>query len=167
MQRAYNKGVEICTRWASQHDNTDVQHVQIEHFPRHSCSDSICHPYDNDDMSSNGTSSSDEEEQKQHDNEANGKTRHYFDKSMMDILGRSIIIKVYSHQLNKDFSVKEPGKQRQPNLFIVSANQFADNAVSQAKTIMDDIPLNLNFDQVFYPPFSPRWCFTCEGSILK
>jgi hypothetical protein len=63
MQRAYNKGVEMCTRWASQHDNTDVQHVQIEHFPRHSCFDSIRHPYDNDDMSSNGTSTSDEEEQ--------------------------------------------------------------------------------------------------------
>jgi hypothetical protein len=58
---------------------------------------------------------------------------------MYDCLGRIIIIiKVFSHQLNPDFSIKRRGESPRPNTFVVSANQIADNAVTQAHKIYDD-----------------------------
>jgi hypothetical protein len=38
------------------------------------------------------------------------KNRYKFDNSMYDILGRTIVLKVFSHQLDTDFSVKCQGK---------------------------------------------------------
>jgi hypothetical protein len=84
---------------------------------------------------------------------------------MFDTLEKIIIVKVFSHQLNADFSIKHPGQPPSPNLFITSANQFADNAVQQARELITNIPAN--FDQVFYPEFSPRWCFTVNGQVTN
>lgn len=93
------------------------------------------------------------------------KKRSYFDSNMVDPLGRIIIIKIYSHQLNKDLTLKIPSKIPSLNLFIVSANQYTDNAASQAGALIHSLPST--FDRLFYPPFSPRWCFTFEGCITN
>jgi hypothetical protein len=60
------------------------------------------------------------------------KSRFTFNHSIYDFLGNIIILKVFSHQLNKDFEVAIMGKSPQPNMFIASANQTADNAANQA-----------------------------------
>jgi len=82
------------------------------------------------------------------------KGRYKFDSSMIDILGGVIIVKVYSHQLDKDFAIKSPDMQPKPNLFLSSGNQIVDNAATQAKEIANHQLENLN--QIFYPLFSPR-----------
>jgi hypothetical protein len=84
---------------------------------------------------------------------------------MIDKLDRVIILKVFSHQLNADFSIKNPGKNPSPNMFITSTNQFSDNAVTQARRIIQDVPNS--YEQLFYPPFSPRWCFTFDGCVTN
>ena len=84
-----------------------------------------------------------------------------FDQSMFDTLGRNITLKVYSHQLNNNFTEKEQNIPPNPCLCIVSANQYADNAATQVKEIIHTIPHDL--DHMYYSPFSPRWCFTFDG----
>jgi hypothetical protein len=71
----------------------------------------------------------------------------------------------YRHQLNKDFSVKSIDKQPCPNIFVTLANQFADNAASQAKVSI--IIRHHMYEKIFYPPFSSRWIFTFEGCITN
>jgi hypothetical protein len=93
------------------------------------------------------------------------RNRYYFDKGMHDNLQNIIILKVYSHQLNRDFVVEDSGKEPSPNLFITSANQHADNAASIAKEII--IINHEEYDDIQYPPFSPRWCFTFEGHAIN
>jgi len=105
------------------------------------------------------------EEQSQDTMDLQSKNRYHFDESMINILDQVLIIKVYSHQLNKDFSIKQPGKSPSPNLFVVSANQFADNAASQVRAIVKNLPHT--YDHTYYPPFSPRWCFTFEGKVTN
>jgi hypothetical protein len=90
-----------------------------------------------------------------------GTNRYCFNDTMFDILPNILIVKVFSHQLDNEFISKCPGKDPRPNIFVVSANQFADNAVSNAHDIIaydQRIQENLR-----YPAFSPRWCFSCEG----
>jgi hypothetical protein len=117
---------------------------------------------DNSDESSNESSISNAytnllEEQSQE------KDRYCFDSSMYNLLGRNITIKVYSHQLQKGYTIKTYGKQPSPNLFTVSANQSADNAAEQVKRIAPI--LQDRYLQIFYPPFSPRWSFSYDGCI--
>ena len=81
------------------------------------------------------------------------KNRYHFDDNMYDNLDRIIIIKVYSHQLNADFTIKTLNKHPKPNLFVVSANQFADNAATQARLISRTLANNI--DKMSYLPFSP------------
>jgi hypothetical protein len=91
--------------------------------------------------------------------------RYRFDDTMYNELQSMILLKVYSHQLNKHWAVECPGKEPSPNWYITSANQYADNAASMARDI---IPINdEDFDDLRYPPFSPRWCFTFEGHIIN
>ena len=85
--------------------------------------------------------------------------------TMLDVLEHITIIKVYSHQLNKDCSVKHTGEYPRPNLFIVSANQYADNAANQARKVIDDVPSS--FETLYYPPFSLRWSFSFEGCVTN
>jgi hypothetical protein len=49
--------------------------------------------------------------------QSEGKNRYCFDSSMYDLLGQNIFIKVYSHQLQKDNTIKTFGWQPSPNLF--------------------------------------------------
>jgi hypothetical protein len=55
---------------------------------------------------------------------------------MFDILPNILIVKVFSHQLDNEFISKCPGKNSKPIIFVVSENQFADNAVSNAHDII-------------------------------
>jgi len=91
------------------------------------------------------------------------KNRNQFDTTMIDALEKIIIVKVFSHQLNSDFTTKQNGRRPSPNLFITSANQFVDNAAAQARELID--PLPSSFENIFYPIFFPRWCFTFVGQI--
>jgi hypothetical protein len=84
---------------------------------------------------------------------------------MIDFLDRIIVVKVYSHQLGKDLRIKVHGNHPKPNLFIVSANQHADNAVAQARPILNVV--QPNFEHMYYPPFSPQWCFTYDGKVIN
>jgi len=70
-------------------------------------------------------------------------------------------VKVYSHQLKEDFTTKNPDMQPKPNLFVSSGNQIADNAATHAREIFNSI--HDIGTQMFYPPFSPRWCFSFSG----
>jgi hypothetical protein len=45
------------------------------------------------------------------------------------------------------------------------ANQFADNAATQAKFSI--IIKHHMYKKIFYPPFSPRWSFTFEACITN
>jgi len=84
---------------------------------------------------------------------------------MYDFLDCNIVLKVFSHQLTEDFVIKDPGKSPQPNLCVVSANQFADNAATQAKQVIQIE--DTNYEQIFFPAFSFRWCFSYEGCLTN
>jgi hypothetical protein len=92
------------------------------------------------------------------------KIRYRFDHSMYDCLGRVIIIKVFSDQMNADFTVKMLGKKSSPNIFAVSANQIADNAAMKAQNLFQARAIPES-DECFYPPFSYRWIFSFEGCL--
>jgi hypothetical protein len=94
------------------------------------------------------------------------KTRYQFDSTMYDCLGCIITIKVFSHQLNEDFTTKVIGKKPCPNLFVISANQLADNAATQAQKLYETIDTD-DLTCNFYPPFSPRWSFSFEGRLTN
>jgi len=155
MRRAYENGKNLCKIWAEQHNTIGIQRVRIhQRSPRvHMGSDIENSDTDND----SDTSYISEESQHQH--------RYHFDQSMVDILDRVMNLKVYSHQPNQDFTIKYPGNRPSPNLFIVSANQFADNTVTQAHLMINNLPST--FDHINYPPFSPRWCFTFDGKVTN
>jgi len=153
----YERGERICRTWIKQEDDNTF----------HTCSlnkenDSInSTTWDTSSSSSLLTS---------------GETQHYmnnqkeknydFDSSMLDCLGRIIIVKVSSHQVNSDFTLKSPRKKLTPYAFIVSANQIADNAATQAQTIYGNLSLEA-IDTCFYLPFSLRWNFSVEGCLTN
>jgi hypothetical protein len=127
-KRLYKRGEEMCIMWVAQRD-MDTDHE--------AACDQISNNIDLEveEESSLGSSSSDEQSitTEYHTSEKN---RFHFDRSMFDTLEHIIILKVDSHQLNKEFSIKIPQECPSPNLFLVSASQYADNAVSQAKKVM-------------------------------
>jgi hypothetical protein len=96
--------------------------------------------------------------------QSHSKNRYTFDHSMYDCLEWVIIIKVFSHQLNSDFTVKTLGEKSKPNIFAVLANQIADNAASQAHNLFLMYTMN-NLDKCLYPPFSSRWRFSFGGCL--
>jgi hypothetical protein len=150
----YARGEEICKLWAAQDtapimNSNDEDDNSVSSLP--SWTDEIID--DNIDTPALDTNSM-----------MTGKNRHRFDPTMYDCLERLILLKVYSHQLTSEFEIKDAGKIPKPNLFVVSANQFADNAASQAIRISNTFE-NADTDFSFYPPFSPRWCFSFEGRL--
>ena len=84
---------------------------------------------------------------------------------MIDCHDRVIVVKVYSHQLNNDFTIRVPGKPC-PNLFATSSNQYADNAADQAMKLFKAYDMSTS-NQCSYPPFSPRWFFSFEGRLTN
>eukprot|EP00590_Aulacoseira_subarctica_P005294 CAMPEP_0172416722 /NCGR_PEP_ID=MMETSP1064-20121228/3216_1 /TAXON_ID=202472 /ORGANISM="Aulacoseira subarctica , Strain CCAP 1002/5" /LENGTH=1681 /DNA_ID=CAMNT_0013154579 /DNA_START=343 /DNA_END=5384 /DNA_ORIENTATION=- len=91
-------------------------------------------------------------------------SRFTFNHSMYDLLNGTIVMKVYSHQLNKDFQVSLAGKSPQPNMFVASANQIVDNTAEQIRHLSKN-SYKMEWDKISYPPFSPKWSFSFEGSL--
>lgn len=84
---------------------------------------------------------------------------------MYDLLGNTIIMKVFSHQLTDNFQISSPGKSPKPIVFIVSANQFVGNAATQAHLFATITPtVDQNF---FYSRLSSKWCFLFEGGLTN
>jgi len=161
----YARGEEVCKLWASNkllpssshsQPGSEYQASELDNSSKHSsCS------WENDILSIN----SDSETENPPDALRVPTTRYRFGTDMYDLLGRNIVIKVFSHQLNKDFTIKTPGRLPKPNLFIASANQIADNTATIAHQISTG-PLN-HVTDVSYPAFSSRWCFTFEGRVTN
>jgi len=94
------------------------------------------------------------------------KSRYRFDDTILDYHDRIIVVKVFSHQLNKDFTLRIPGMQPAPNMFVTSSNQYADNAADQAMKLFESYDMTSN-KHCFYPPFSPKWSFSFEGGLTN
>ena len=140
MLEMYKKGEEICKFWASKilaYNNPSKSDENSDDNSR----------YESDDESITSQISNAFPLQQQLT-----KDRYRFDQTMYDCLGHATIIKVYSHQLNSDFSVKTAGKYPAPNLFAVSANQIADNMASYAQIVHSTLA-GESYDYIFYPPF--------------
>ena len=150
-RRLYAKGEEICKFWASNNllprPNADLTDTET-HEENTDCQSHLSrYSWNADSLSEDSIL---ELGQPSH-LIPNAKTRYRFDPDMYDLLGRVIVIKVFSHQLTSDFTVKNSGKEPKPNLFIVSANQFADNAATQAQRINSGSGNYI--ETIFYPPF--------------
>jgi hypothetical protein len=147
----FNNGLESCIKWASSHRSTSGT-------TRNHSNISL-----NEEQDSDSTSDA-----SSHNSWVihTGKDRYKFDGSMFDNLHETIVLKLYSHQLNETFQVIQHGKRPSPNLFIMSANQIADNAATQARHIIQ-INNEEHVECLRYPPFSPRWCFSYEGCVTS
>jgi hypothetical protein len=104
----YEHAIELCKLWATPATNNDDN------------SQSLPYTYENEDHDSDEDTiflwddsslsiSSVEEINLQANAPVSEKNRNHFDSSMFNDLGRCIIVKVYSHQLNQDFSVNNDG----------------------------------------------------------
>ena len=150
----YKRAEEICQTWAK---------VNIPNNCEPDHDESIS--YTNDEESMSDSTSTNYSEWPPLEHAHNKKNRSYFDSTMYDLLGKNTTIKVFSHQLNKDFSLNTRVRCPSPNLCIVSANQYADNAATQAHEIISEV--QHDYDKIFYPAFSPRWCFSFEGCLIN
>jgi hypothetical protein len=115
---AYERGEAICQEWASKkylNGNETYIDDDTETLNSDAWSVSTYHEMEDTYLPSSHSQS-------------HSKNRYTFDHSMYDCLERVIILKVFSHQLNSDFTVKTLGEKSKPNIFAVSANQIADNA---------------------------------------
>jgi hypothetical protein len=158
-RRIYKRGEEICKEWASKKSNDKYEDSS------HSSSTSYYTDSEEESSLDYGLNEPLKIEENSEMVQKTENRRYKFDTSMVDMLGHVIIVKVYSHQLDKNFAIKSPDMQPMPNLFIPPGNQIADNAATQAKEITNHQLEDLN--QIFYPPFSPRWCFSFEGCITN
>jgi hypothetical protein len=147
----YQRGEAVCKFWAEQGNITAKPSIDDKSV--HSLTS-----WDDRSSSSNSESSNDQI--------APVDTKRYrFGPSMYDLLEHKIVIKVFSHQLNPDFTTKSLGNTPRPNIFVVSGNQTADNAAEQARKISDTFTDNI--DCLHYPPFSATWSFAFEGSLAN
>jgi hypothetical protein len=150
----YKRGEALCRAWATQKDaieqkgNTDDVSIASSHSTN---SDSSL-------TSSDASLSATPQKP--------AKNRYRFDETMLDCLERILIVKVFSHQLNNNYSIKVQGKQPSPNIFSATANQIADNAATQAKKLFQSYDMT-EVDHCAYPPFSQRWSFSFEGNLTN
>jgi hypothetical protein len=85
---------------------------------------------------------------------------------MYDLLRNTILLELFSRQFTEDFQVSTVRKIPQPKMFVASANQFIDNAATQARCL-SMLPYTDEYNKVFYPVFSPKWCFSFEGGLAN
>jgi hypothetical protein len=128
--RIYNRAEEICKLWAQQ-SNTNIQGDNTDDSSHHTSS--TMESYDTDYTDINSTGSDETQFLGTNNN------RNRFDPSTYDLLGRIIIVKVFSHQVNQDFTNKSYGQNPAPNLFVVPANQIADNQLPWHTTYMKNM----------------------------
>ena len=169
MKRLYKRGEDICKLWASKDLLPFSQKTQATMMPYADDTPDLLHDHHHpprpqwDDDSATNTSCSTEDPRLAPSQPTN--SRYRFDHSMYDLLDPKVVIKVFSHQLNEDFTVKNVGNMPKPNLFVVSANQIADNAATQAHRLNTTSAPSTT--KVYYPAFSPRWSFTFDGCITN
>jgi len=110
--------------------------------------------YDDTSVSTSSSNSSNEQANEQNKK----KDRSHFDYNMYDTLERILILKVFSHQLNRDFTKKYEYTAKPESVFGFC---YTDNAATQAREIIKTLPRE--FESMLSPPFSPRWTFTFNG----
>jgi len=154
--KLYRRGERICKIWARKNNTRAyIQNISRAWDTDHSMTSySESSHLDITSSSSDGSNSNCSESTWQ------------FNSSMYDCLGRVIVAKVFSHKLNSDFSIKNSNKRPRPNMFITSANQVADNVVTQAHELYND-EIHGDEEVCFYPPFSPRWNFSFDGRLIN
>jgi hypothetical protein len=114
----YNRGVDVCIIWTNQYNASEHEHDTYN-------SDNLASwTEDSGSYFSYGSSY-----ESFRNNDTNRKYSFY--ESTYDLLGRVIIIKVYSHQTKTDFTKNNHTSKLCPNRFAVTANQIADNAATQ------------------------------------
>ena len=155
-QRLYKRGERVCKIWANA--NTLSKTSPLEQQEIGSDSHSINSSSTLDDDSSIDTFECPKIQKKA--------SRFTFNESMYDLLQGTIIMKVYSHQLTKDFQISVAGKTPQPNMFVASANQIVDNTAEQARHLARST-FSPEWEKIFYPPFSPQWSFSFEGGLTN
>jgi len=123
-QRLYQRGERVCKIWAEANASSNAPPRAISDTESHS-TDSLA-TRDDEDTSLDLTVCPKIKKKG---------SRFTFNHGMYDVLDKTIIMKVYSHQLNSDFQVSLAGKAPQPNMFVVSANQIVDNTAEQIRHI--------------------------------
>jgi hypothetical protein len=131
-RRLYERGEEICKLCALHKNSTNKNCSEVQSTISQNLS------YNEESSEESSTDHSIETTSIQGHKEKN---RYHFDSTMVDTLEWILVLKVYAHQLNRDYTVKSPGKQPSPNLLVVSANQHADNVANQVKDVIDNIPV--------------------------
>jgi hypothetical protein len=152
-KETYKRGEALCRAWATKSGTIE----QRENIDEDSTSSSQSRNSDNSSTTSASSCSTTLKP---------AKNRYRFDETMLDSLAPILIVKVFSHQLNDDYSIKVRGKKPSPNIFCVTANQIADNAATQAKKLFQYYDMT-KADHCVYPPFSPRWSFSFEGNLTN
>jgi hypothetical protein len=79
-------------------------------------------------------------------------------------LERIIVVKVFSHQLDKDFMVKRPEKNQ---VQIYSLCQQISMQIMRLIRLENLFRTLMAAMIKFYPPFSPHWCFSFEAYIIN
>jgi hypothetical protein len=157
MIQLYKKGEKLCKLWDDQ--NMSRKHEEDNHNIK------------DDDTYSSSSSSNTLDSAKTRDHITNAITadarRYHFDCSMFDQVGRITIMKVFSHQLNSDLTIRNPNGTPSSNLFAATANQIADNIATSALCFYASHQIPEMDDCFFYPPFAPEWCFSFEGLLTN
>ena len=154
-RKLYQRETRVCKIWADANDSNNAYSEEIE-----------------DELSISSSTSVDIDEDQNSYASAELKThqkrlaRFTFNHNMYNTLTNTIIMKVFSHQLDADFQTSITGKTPKPNMFVVSGNQIADNTVEQARRIYTQSH-QLEQDKLFYPPFSPKWTFSFQGGLTN
>jgi hypothetical protein len=159
MWDTYERGEQICKRWATQGNNIDMS-LPLD---RQNYEEDNTYVEDNESLSvsSNIGSTCSEIPCHQHNN-----NRNKFNCSMYDHYGRVTTAKVYSHQLKADFTINnDKGRHPSPNMFAASTNQVTDNAANAAQNFYDTHEHIVAYNCCYYPPFSSDWSFTDDGLI--
>ncbi len=152
----YNRGENVCKIWTNQYN--DLTSSEHEHDTYNS--DSLASwTEDSGSYFSYGSSY-----ESFRNNDTNRKYSFY--ESTYDLLGRVIIIKVYSHQTKTDFTKNNHTSKLCPNRFAVTTNQIADNAATQAHKLFERCNW-MELNHCVNPPFSSRWNFTFEGQLIN
>jgi len=99
-KRIFKRGEEVCKRWAMKKHQHNTSEDSLSFYNERSATEDES---SNESTFSKSTMSSTKKSSME-------KNRYKFDNSMYDILGRTIVLKVFSHQLDTDFSVKCQGK---------------------------------------------------------
>ena len=83
-----------------------------------------------------------------------------------------IVLKVYSHQLDKNGTPVPKNSIPAPNKFITSANQYVDKGAELTRKMNQANKsgkgsMSKHTSGVHVPPFSPQYCYTFKGKSTE